>query len=102
VLLDIDSSEIPTHGKQEDTAFKGHFDETCYHPLFLFNRAGDLERAILRPGNVHIAKDWRQVLDLVPRMFLARMEAHCEPYVKYRIKSLKIYLLPALWCLVLC
>ncbi|MBF0358769.1 MAG: transposase, partial [Magnetococcales bacterium] len=37
VILDIDSSESPTHGKQEGTAFNGHFGKNCYHPLFLFN-----------------------------------------------------------------
>jgi hypothetical protein len=48
VILDIDSSESPTHGKQEGTAFNGHFGKNCYHPLFLFNKAGGLERAILQ------------------------------------------------------
>jgi hypothetical protein len=33
-----------------------------YHPLFLFNQFGDLERCLLRPGNVHSAEDWRSVL----------------------------------------
>ena len=35
---------------------------TCYHPLFVFNQFGDLERCMLRPGNVHSAGDWRSVL----------------------------------------
>ena len=34
----------------------------CYHPLFLFNQFGDLERCLLRPGHVHSADDWRAVL----------------------------------------
>jgi hypothetical protein len=25
---------------------------TCYHPLFVFNQLGDLERCALRSGNV--------------------------------------------------
>ena len=48
----------PTHGDQEGTAYNGHFGCTCYHPLFLFNQFGDLERSSLRPGNVHSADDW--------------------------------------------
>jgi hypothetical protein len=35
---------------------------TCYHPLFLFNQFGDLERCALRPGNVHSADGWEGVL----------------------------------------
>jgi hypothetical protein len=38
---------------------------TCYHPLFVFNQFGDLERCSLRPGNVHSAADWRDVLEPV-------------------------------------
>lgn len=72
IVLDMDSSESPTHGKQEGTAFNGHFGKTCYHPLFLFNGTGDLERAMLRPGNVHSAHDWRLVLEPVVRRYQAR------------------------------
>ena len=62
VMLDLDSSVSPTHGDQEGTAYNGHFGCTCYHPLFLFNHMGDLERCSLRPGNVHSADGWRDVL----------------------------------------
>ena len=55
VVLDMDSSVSPTYGDQEGTAYNGHFGRTCYHPLFLFNHMGDLERCRLRPGNVHSA-----------------------------------------------
>jgi hypothetical protein len=62
IILDMDSSVSPTHGDQEGTAYNGHFGCTCYHPLFLFNQFGDLERSSLRPGNVHSADDWESVL----------------------------------------
>ncbi len=62
IILDMDSSVSPTHGDQEGTAYNGHFGCTCYHPLFLFNQFGDLERCSLRPGNVHSADDWEGVL----------------------------------------
>jgi hypothetical protein len=42
-----------------------HFECTCYHPIFVFNQDGDLERCALRPGNVHSAHGWRDVLDPV-------------------------------------
>ena len=34
----------------------------CYHPLLLFNGHGDCLAAKLRPGNVHSAKDWNELL----------------------------------------
>src|SRR3712207_2592183 len=61
----MDSSESPTHGEQEGSAYNGHFGCTCYHPLSVFNQFGDLERCALRPGNVHSADGWRQVLEPV-------------------------------------
>jgi hypothetical protein len=62
IILDMDSSVSPTHGDQEGTAYNGHFECSCYHPLFLFNQFGDLERSALRPGNVHSADDREGVL----------------------------------------
>lgn len=55
IVLDIDSSVSQTHGAQEGSAYNGHFGCTCYHPLFVLNQFGDLERCALRPGNVHSA-----------------------------------------------
>jgi len=36
IVLDMDSSESPVHGAQEGSAYNGHFESVCYHPLFLF------------------------------------------------------------------
>ena len=65
IVLDIDSSVSPTHGEQEGSRYNGHFGCTCYHPLFVFNRFGDLERSALRPGHVHSAEGWRDLLEPV-------------------------------------
>ena len=65
VILDMDSSESPTFGQQEGSAWNGHFRCSCYHPLFLFNQFGDPERCMLRPGNAHSAEGWREVLEPV-------------------------------------
>jgi hypothetical protein len=56
-VLDMDSTEIPVYGQQEQSAYNGHFESTCYHPLLLFDREGDCLAAKLRPGNVHSADD---------------------------------------------
>jgi hypothetical protein len=62
VVLDMDSTEIPVYGQQEHSAYNGHFESTCYHPLLLFNREGDCLAAKLRPGNVHSAEGWKELL----------------------------------------
>ena len=61
-VLDMDSTEIPVYGEQEQSAYNGHFESTCYHPLLLFNRDGDCLAAQLRPGNVHSAEGWEKLL----------------------------------------
>ena len=65
VILDMDSSESPVHGQQEGASYNGHFESVCYHPLFLFNQFGDCEGALLRPGNVHSADRWKDLLEPV-------------------------------------
>jgi hypothetical protein len=62
LILDMDSSVSPTYGNQEGSAYNGYFECTCYHPLFCFNQFGDMERAMLRSGNVHSADEWQEVL----------------------------------------
>ena len=61
-VLDMDSTEIPVYGEQEQSAYNGHFESTCFHPLLLFNREGDCLAAKLRPGNVHSAEGWEKLL----------------------------------------
>jgi hypothetical protein len=62
-ILDMDSSDSPTFGKREGSAYNGHLGYTCYHPLFVFNQFGDMERALLRDGNVYSSDDWKSVLE---------------------------------------
>src|SRR5712664_1902804 len=61
-VLDMDSTEIPVYGEQEQGAYNGYFESTCFHPLLLFNGEGDCLAAKLRPGNVHSAEGWEEVL----------------------------------------
>jgi hypothetical protein len=72
IVLDMDSSESPVYGEQEGSAYNGYFGCDCYHPLFCFNQFGDLERALLRNGNVHSAEDWRSVLEPVVARYRGR------------------------------
>ncbi len=58
ILLDMDSSVSPMHGEQKNSVWKGDYECTCYHLVFVFNQFGDLERCALRPCNVHSAYGW--------------------------------------------
>ena len=69
---DLDSSVSETYGQQEGSAYNGYFECTCYHPWFCFNQDGDLERALLRNGNVASADDWRSVLEPVVARYRTR------------------------------
>jgi hypothetical protein len=70
IILDIDSSESPVHGKQEGAAYNGHFECMCYHPLFCFNQFGDCEGAVLRPGNAHSADGWQDFIEPIVERYL--------------------------------
>lgn len=74
-ILDIDSSESPVYGEQEEATYNGHFEMKCYHPLFLFNSHGDCLKAKLRPGNVHSADGWREFLEPVLRHYAGKGES---------------------------
>ena len=73
IVLDMDSSVSPTHGEQEESVWNGHYECTCYHPLFVFNQFGDLERSALRPGNVHCADGWVGVLKPVVARYMGKV-----------------------------
>ena len=73
LILDMDSSISETYGNQQGAAYNAHFECCCYHPLFLFNQFGDVERVMLRRGNHASAKYWRRVLLPV----IARYD-HCQ------------------------
>src|ERR1700719_4021091 len=77
IVLDMDSTEIPVYGRQEQSAYNGHFESTCYHPLLLFNREGDCLAAKLRPGNVHRADGWEELL--LPE--IERQQSLCKEVV---------------------
>ena len=72
ITLDMDSSVSPTHGAQEGTAWNGYFGCNCYHPLFIFNQFGHLERCALRAGNVHSADNWKALLTPVIARYAQR------------------------------
>jgi hypothetical protein len=57
ILLDLDSTDDPTHGNQEGSYYHGYYEQHMYHPLLVFDGdTGQLITAILRPGNTHASR----------------------------------------------
>jgi len=75
----MDCSDSPTFGKQEGSAYNGHFGYTCYHSLFVFNQFGDIERALLRNGNVYSSDDWKTSC-----FFTGSFTQHCQDYLEWK------------------
>jgi len=73
IILDMDSTEDPTHGQQAFTFFNQHYGGYMYHPILIFEGgSGLLLGSRLRPGN---AMGTRQVIALL-RPLLARLRGH--------------------------
>lgn len=73
ILLDIDSTDDPTHGHQEGSAYHGYYGQHMYHPLLLFD--GDTQQlitALLRPGNAHASRGVLSVLRVLVRALRTR------------------------------
>jgi hypothetical protein len=70
ILLDIDSTDDPTHGQQQLSFFNGAYNQHMYHPLLIFERhTGCLLSVRLRPGNASShARIVPLLLRLVPRL----------------------------------
>ncbi len=70
ILLDVDSTDDPTHGQQQLSFFNGAYGQHMYHPLLIFERhTGCLLAARLRPGRVGShARILPLLLRLVPRL----------------------------------
>jgi hypothetical protein len=73
IVLDLDSTDDPTHGHQEGTAYHGYYDQHQYLPLLVFDGDTDqLVTAVLRPGNVHASAGVVPVLKRIARAVRAR------------------------------
>src|ERR1700684_2159854 len=70
ILLDVDSTDDPTHGQQQLSFFNGGYDQHMYHPLLIFERhTGCLLGALFRPGRVvSLARIIPLLLRSVPRL----------------------------------
>jgi hypothetical protein len=74
LILDLDSTDDPTHGTQQLALFHGWYDQHMYHPLLWFEgRTGLLLRTRLRPGRdasaTGVVDELRHILPPLRRRF---------------------------------
>lgn len=96
LLLDLDSTDDPTHGEQEGRAYHGYYGQHMYHPLLIFDgETGHLITAVLRPGTVHAGHGIVAVL----RRIVARLRRQW-PGVAITIRADAGFAKPTLftWC----
>ena len=93
ILLDIDSTDDPTHGQQQLSFFNGAYGQHMYHPMLVFERhTGCLLAARLRPGNASShARIVPMLLRLVPRLQTA------FPNIKIKLRGDAGFALPLLY-----
>jgi hypothetical protein len=64
LVLDIDASDIPLHGEQEQTEFHAYYDHYCYLPLYVFCGKAMLA-CVLRRSRIDGAKHAAAVIKLI-------------------------------------
>ncbi|MGI8858481.1 MAG: IS1380 family transposase [Thermomicrobiales bacterium] len=93
IVLDLDSTDDPTHGTQEGTRYHGYYRQHMYHPLLIFDGDTDqLITAVLRPGNAHAGKGIVAILSRIVQQLRATW-----PDVQIAIRADAGFAVPALY-----
>jgi hypothetical protein len=93
ILLDMDSTDDPTYGDQEGTAYHGYYRQHMYHPLLIFDGdTNQLITAVLRAGNAHASRGVVAVLKRLVRALRRRWDG-----VRIEIRADSGFAIPALY-----
>jgi hypothetical protein len=93
ILLDIDSTDDPTHGQQEFSFFHGAYNQHMYHPLVVTERHTGFALALwLRPGNAGSASGATRLL-----LRLLRRLRRAFPSARVRLRADAGFALPELY-----
>lgn len=93
ILLDLDSTDDPTHGEQEGSFYHGYHKQHMYHPLLVFDgESGHLICALLRAGNTHASRSAVAVL----KRIVSRLRSEW-PKVDIEIRADAGFAVPALY-----
>lgn len=93
ILLDIDSTDDPTHGQQQLSFFNGAYGQHMYHPMLIFERhTGCLLAARLRAGT---ASSHARIVPMLGRL-VPRLQA-AFPGVTIKLRGDAGFALPLLY-----
>lgn len=82
IVIDVDTTDDPTHGSQQLSFFHGYYEQYMYHPLLVFDgQTGFPLAAVLRPGNTHAS---RGVVKLLKRLIRRLRRAYPEARILLR------------------
>ena len=83
ISLDLDPTDVETHGSQQLSFFNGYYKETCYLPMVIADGVNsDLICGILRPGTKHATYCLTSILH---RIFSIIEKKY--PTIKYHLKA---------------
>jgi hypothetical protein len=93
VLLDLDSTDDPTHGEQEGSSYHGYYRQHMYHPLLVFDGdTNQLITAVLRHGTAHASRGVVAILTRLVAAIRARW-----PHVAIELRADSGFAIPALY-----
>jgi hypothetical protein len=93
ILLDLDGTDDPVHGQQEQEGYHGYFRQHMYHPLLIFDGDTDhLITAVLRPGTVHASHGVVAILKRLVRLLRQRW-----PGIPIELRADSGFAIPALY-----
>jgi len=83
IILDVDASDDPVHGRQTLSGYHGYYRQHQYLPLFVYDGATGFPLAAwLRPGTVHASLGAVDILDAI----VTRLRA-AWPGVRIQVRS---------------
>jgi hypothetical protein len=83
IILDVDASDDPVHGRQTLSGYHGYYRQHQYLPLFVYDGASGFPLAAwLRPGTVHASLGAADILDAI----VTRLRA-AWPDVRIQVRS---------------
>lgn len=93
IVLDLDGTDDPTHGDQEQTAYHAYYGQHQYFPLLVFDGdTGQLITAVLRPGTVHASHGVVPILKRIIGILRGRW-----PGVTIEVRADSGFAIPALY-----
>lgn len=83
IILDVDASDDPVHGRQTLSGYHGYYRQHQYLPLFVYDGATGFPLAAwLRPGAIHASLGAVDILDAVVRRLRAAW-----PDIRLKVRS---------------